>query len=968
MYNIDMFKCSSRLYYKVSADSLFRQGLGRKGALFVGGVGLGYLLQQQQGWVCRGARPRVVFAVEQNIPLKEKITSASHSSFPHIFHAETEEEKKVMIQKLEIIFGHIVGSLKIPFMNPETQQVQSLGLFEAIDQIVQTHDSQAKVYLGGGSIRSIFSYIYQEIYRAHGESGLSCEELLDRFSQGTFKVRNEDLHAAAVLGVRSDLDIFVDSSDSQLQRVILQKVKRLINQGEDKFQEPLHTAVFPPADVQDYETHLQRASSCGGSPLDWLAFPLTKRSGSHFVIPKTRPSVLDELCDGKIGYASTKKAESLELTTLRMYRSICELPFLSLSEEDELRFINDLKKIQKNFSSSGGDIDPRVHAVFQKILRNTRFPDRYNEEVAPCIVSEVCPERRRIISDITRLSSGSGSELPELVPANTKKTDLDLEMIALLEKRNLFMEEETFIRDYTDSGMLYHGTKKLEDLLPMSRGNLVFSSSSQGVAACGRGFYTTAHLSTARGYAMGQEASILKIPVKKGGVKVVEWRSMPSDMKEMVEKKAESKGMEPFQYLEKCLGVNVVINDHILIQNTSALVLQEKKPAELVDLVVSESISKIVETMNHIKLSNPDDLYSHHRDLIKKVKDLQKSTLRLQSMLSKELYEQAEAAKNNGIKMFQEALRDKRFCAEALGGRLINADEVDPSFWENESFALSVLERGYDCFHKLSPNLRKDRAFALQAVNRNYSVMKYVDTSFKEDRDFVLEAVRQNGCVFLDIIGCFQDDPEIVLEAVAQNSEIWSFVDNRFQADRDFALKALSRNGDLFLKFSLRWRADREFASLAVSKDSDNFRFMGGHLKDDLEMVLPLLSKKGALLKEVSGRLKSDPQVVQVAIGSDPKAIQWAGSSLLNNYDFMLKNCSDFPESLSFVGEKLQRHRGFTFEMLERGSLFKYGNESWKKQAVQEIMRRPMKNLSLNLPSHKSYFSRSWYTQVHSKV
>lgn len=931
-----MFGCASHLYHRISMGSFFLgRGLVKKGAYFVGGGGLGCFVKQCHDNVFGGASSHIAYAaVEQRDSLREKVTPLSSPSFPNIFCAETEKEKKEMIQKLETIFCHIVRNLKIPFVNPQTKHVHLLGLFETIDQIVQKHDPESRVYLAGGSIRSVFSYICKEIYKAHEQTGISCEELLDRLSRGAFKVGDEDADGAilgiSVLGVESDIDIYIQCANPQLQMEIVEEVKTLIDQSAHRFKHPLKSAVFPSADVQDYETQLQRSSSCGGSPLDWLAFPLTERSGNSFVVPRARPNVLNELCDGKIGYASTENAESQEITTLRMYRSLCELPFLTLLEEDEERFIADLNKVKQFLPSSLFEYQ-RVSTVFQKILQNTRFPDRYNMEVTPCVISEVCPERRRIIADIS--SGGLGfRKLPELVPTRSSQEELDFEMISFLEKNKLFMEEEFFIQNYTDSGMLYHGTKSLSNIIPMTRGNLVLSSSSQGCAAYGRGFYTTSQFSEANSYAKGKEF-VLKIPVKKGSLKVISWVDLPIDVIKMIEEKAEAKKIDRFQYLEKYLGVNVIINRYVLIQNISALDLQERHE-EILKQVLSDSILRKTERVRNLNQSlewySSSSVYSYSikRGLVEEVRNLSKKTLFLQNLLSRKEFEEINTVVNDSIGVCKKILRDGEFCLQALDEGFIDENDVDPSLWQDRSFMLSLLARSSRYFARLDPSLKKEPSFMLQAVKQNAEVLRDVDSELSSDRVFMLEAV-------------------------IQDAKIWPQLSSSLHCSRDFVLKALSLNYELFPFLDLSWRSDPEFVSLALSQDPNHFQFVGEALRDDSDMVLLLLSQQGSLLKWASNRIQRDPQSVQIAIENSIEAIQWADPSLLNDYDFMLKNCSKSLKLLSYVGEELKSHQGFICEMQKRGA-FQYGDSTWKRHAARNI-QSPMKNPDLNLPVKKGF-------------
>ena len=58
---------------------------------------------------------------------------------------------------------------------------------------------------------------------------------------------------------------------------------------------------------------------------------------------------------------------------------------------------------------------------------------------------------------------------------------------------------ETFIKDHTNSGILYHGTP-LEAVSPIIRGGFLISGTGQGAAAYGSGVYSTKNREEAEGF------------------------------------------------------------------------------------------------------------------------------------------------------------------------------------------------------------------------------------------------------------------------------------------------------------------------------------------------------------------------------------------------------------------------------------------------------------------------------------
>ena len=74
---------------------------------------------------------------------------------------------------------------------------------------------------------------------------------------------------------------------------------------------------------------------------------------------------------------------------------------------------------------------------------------------------------------------------------------------------------EDFIKNHTDNGFLYHGTKDRSNLIAMLRGGLVMSNNkARTIAAYGDGFYTTKEQCTENNYSNGAEGAVLKFEVK----------------------------------------------------------------------------------------------------------------------------------------------------------------------------------------------------------------------------------------------------------------------------------------------------------------------------------------------------------------------------------------------------------------------------------------------------------------------
>ncbi len=225
----------------------------------------------------------------------------------------------------------IIARLEVPFVHPKTQKLNNHGFFKHIQALVDEKAPGAKVYIAGGMVRSLLSYIYKKIYNAdmreRAELGrdLTDEEMhrlvvntLDGIVLGGKReAKNgesafvgstiygqiltkedvdghahnywygKDLAALKALGVGSDYDILIDfpAGFSGNKDQVIKDITDFINSAERYLglrgdQNELKKSIVPLGDVNDYQKQFgnegyQSAVNQGGSTLDWLAFPLT---------------------------------------------------------------------------------------------------------------------------------------------------------------------------------------------------------------------------------------------------------------------------------------------------------------------------------------------------------------------------------------------------------------------------------------------------------------------------------------------------------------------------------------------------------------------------------------------------------------------------------------------------------------------------------------------------------------------
>lgn len=93
-------------------------------------------------------------------------------------------------KSIEKTFANLLKKIDILYLDPKTNECKNSGFFEEIENIVKSQDLNAKTYLSGGSIRSLFSFLYEEILYAVKYKKESPEEILQKMESNTFTFKN----------------------------------------------------------------------------------------------------------------------------------------------------------------------------------------------------------------------------------------------------------------------------------------------------------------------------------------------------------------------------------------------------------------------------------------------------------------------------------------------------------------------------------------------------------------------------------------------------------------------------------------------------------------------------------------------------------------------------------------------------------------------------------------------------------
>ena len=455
------------------------------------------------------------------------------------------------------------------------------GFFAKLEARVKAKDPEARVYIGGGVVRSLLGYLYKKVYQAKEKNPtLTTEAVLTSIIRGekTKGGAKPEIPSLTALGVGSDLDIYVDLSPAGKihESSIVAETTEFINAAEkaahlDDVHSKLKYSVVPIGDVKDYHAQLARTMSQGGSSLDWLAFPLTSASGTRMRLPEGHPDILKKFILGEYDYLPPRDPSALsdpDKQTVRGLRAYLEIPFLHLSREGQVQMKKELAIL---VARGAAGLSPGAIEQFEKMVRNARFGGAYNRFYDPTPTAEEDRELERMVHQISQNAVKDAKRLP-LIPEflvhrdPRKKDEADG---CGLRKAGLLMPEEDFKREYTDEGKLYHGTQA-ENVLPIIRNGFVVSSEGQGLAALGRGVYSTRDRSVAAVY-----GTPIEFRVKDGvSLRVLDWKKVAEDP--AIQKlEAEAKGLkiDPFKYLAERCGVDFIVNEYVLIQNSGAIQL-----------------------------------------------------------------------------------------------------------------------------------------------------------------------------------------------------------------------------------------------------------------------------------------------------------------------------------------------------------------------------------------------------------
>ena len=149
------------------------------------------------------------------------------------------------------------------------------------------------------------------------------------------------------------------------------------------------------------------------------------------------------------------------------------------------------------------------------------------------------------------------------------------------------MPIKDFVVKHTDGGVLYHGTPSFDAAVSILRQGLWISDSSTSrnrTSAFGRGAYTSPRPEIAKGYANSSGVTLNLTLKQDERINILDWEAVKgSAWIKALEKKTGLQGTDLFPVLAKEHGVDIIINGHIMIQNSA--IFETVRNADLLAMV-----------------------------------------------------------------------------------------------------------------------------------------------------------------------------------------------------------------------------------------------------------------------------------------------------------------------------------------------------------------------------------------------
>ena len=485
------------------------------------------LLAALNGWTQEAARPAAslsnkFFDRQAEFPnyfLPERYRTVPPGQVPD---AVVEESKDRLARAAHSLF------LRMTLPIAEGDRVVQRRYFQEVQKIADRIGARAMP--GGGVVRSVLGYLYQEVYEGVVKEGKRPEAVLEAIANAT-----EDVDSIDIRGIGSDMDILLDAPGGVSPIMvghIREEILALTNSARTLRAIPttetdeLQNTLLPLGDVGLYDQKIGtvkpgEALVQGGSHLDFLSFDT---GAGSFVEPGGHRDIVGRFIRGLYAYSAPMDASKVQnpaKQTFRGIRPLLEIPFLRIEDETHLR--RELDGIEKALADGPLPNDAAL-LQFRKMMRNSRFSGAHNRllrggpgslEERVREVAVAIREKREIFTHSSSLSNAEWifhSLIAEYANSTPLENRLLSERAASLDE-GMLIPISDFIQNHTDGGILYHGTPRLENGFSIIRGGMLLSGGrqQQGSSSEGTGVYSIKNESYAELYANGGPIFELRI-------------------------------------------------------------------------------------------------------------------------------------------------------------------------------------------------------------------------------------------------------------------------------------------------------------------------------------------------------------------------------------------------------------------------------------------------------------------------
>ena len=293
--------------------------------------------------------------------------------FPNHFAALAAGDPALASKEVQETLLSLYQRVTLPLFDPASRTIRQARILPLVQEMARQIHPDLTIDISGGVLRSGLAYLYREgVLGLQQNPPVPFAQTLKRIKSGT-----EDIRALEALGLGSDFDLLIEGGTPQAQQTASKQIKARIDEtsrhlGVKTLGDAETRLWLAVGDVKPYDEQIARASSQGGSSIDWMV--LNTRSGK-VKTPARDPGVWDRFLKGQYHIIPSQEGHLGDVTLVRAFRPLSELPFLQLTRESEALLKTELVRVLN--TNTSGSLDSKAVQQFQKLTRNS-FPAAAN--------------------------------------------------------------------------------------------------------------------------------------------------------------------------------------------------------------------------------------------------------------------------------------------------------------------------------------------------------------------------------------------------------------------------------------------------------------------------------------------------------------------------------------------------------------------------------------------------------------